>query len=408
MLTRESMRVGEADRPVPVPATPEAAAGRILIVEDDRGLLEAYSDVLLDHGFRIAAARDGRAAARMLAAGAFDAVVTDVCMPEAGGMELLRSVRERDAELPVVLVTGSPSLETAVQAVEMGALHYLLKPVTSEDLIRCVSDAVERRRCAVRRGPGARAGGPTETLDEVALAALFERAMASLHMTYQPIIRTRDGSVFGWEALLRTREPDVDGPIAFLEMAERLGRVRELSRTVRELVSRAAKHARGSVFFVNLHPDDLLDESLYDPQAPLTLLAAEVVLELTERSPLDEVPDVKERVARLRALGFRVAVDDLGAGYSGLASIAALEPEFVKLDRSLLAGIDADLNKRRLIGAIASLSRDMGLSVIAEGIETEGERQAAAGLGCDLMQGFFFRRPEELSLDKEFPLDLDA
>jgi EAL domain-containing protein (putative c-di-GMP-specific phosphodiesterase class I) len=393
MLTSVAEGPGELS-----PEAPSAAgeAGRILVVEDDRGLLEAYSDVLLEHGFRIAAACDGHAAVRMLGSASFDAVLTDVYMPEAGGLELLRSVRERDVDLPVVLVTGNPSLETAVQAVEMGALHYLMKPVSGEELVRCVRDAVAKhRQAARRRRPGqGEANSPAEL---AALDAQLESAMGSLYMTYQPIIRTRDGSVFGWEALLRTREPALDGPLAFLTLAERLGRVHEVGRKVRALVARTAKRARGRVFFVNLHAEDLLDEELFDAGSSLAVLAADIVLEITERRPLDDVPDVKERVRRLRELGFRVAVDDLGAGYSGLSSMAALEPEFVKLDRSLLSGIEQDLNKRRLVSSIASLGREMGICVVAEGVETEAERRVAAELGCELMQGFFFRQPNELA-----------
>ncbi len=227
-------------------------------------------------------------------------------------------------------------------------------------------------------------------------------------MTYQPIIRTRDGSVFGWEALLRTREPAVAGPLAFIGMAEQLGRVRELSRSIRSLVCRAAKHARGRVFFVNLHPDDLLDDDLFDPRRRSRCSPPTSSSRSRSAVPLDDIPDIKDRVRRLRALGFRVAIDDLGSGYSGLTSIATLEPEFVKLDRSLLSGIDGELTKRRLVGSIASLGRDMGISVVAEGVETDAERRVAAELGCDLMQGFFFRRPEELRFEEDFPLVINV
>jgi EAL domain-containing protein (putative c-di-GMP-specific phosphodiesterase class I) len=202
--------------------------------------------------------------------------------------------------------------------------------------------------------------------------------------------------VFAWEALLRTREPAVAGPLAFIEMAERLGRVRELSRRIRASVAVTAKRTPGVMFFVNLHADDLEDEALYDPASPLSVLAPEIVLEITERRPLEGVPDVRERVRRLRALGFRLAVDDLGSGYSGLTSFASLEPDFVKLDRGLVAGLDREPIKQKLVGSIVSASRELGITVVAEGIETRAERDAAAAAGCDLMQGYLFRRPEEL------------
>ena len=228
----------------------------------------------------------------------------------------------------------------------------------------------------------------------VLYGVVTDSSIGGLFMAYQPIVRTLDGSVFGWEALLRTKEPAVTGPLAFLETAERLGRVEELGRLIRASVARTANQRRGTVFFVNLHPDDLLDEALFDAYSPLSVLAPEIVLEITEQSPFDTVPDVRDRVRRLRSLGFRLAVDDLGSRYAGLTSFAALEPEFVKLDRGLVQGIDSEPVKRKLVGSIVTVSRELGITVVAEGIETAAERAVVAGLGCDLMQGFFFRHPE--------------
>jgi EAL domain-containing protein (putative c-di-GMP-specific phosphodiesterase class I) len=381
-----------------------AGRGRVLIVEDDRGLLEAYADILLDAGFDVTSVMDGAGALRALLDESYDVVLSDVVMPDGTGVDVLRAVRERDLDVPVVLVTGNPSVETAVQALEMGALHYLLKPVSSEDLLRSVEHAAQLRKLAIVKREALRYLGRPDASDRAVLDATFSRALATLYMAYQPIIRTRDGSVFAWEALLRTREPGVCGPLAFIDMAERLGRVRELGRAIRQAVARTAKRTRGVMFFVNLHPDDFLDEDLFDPAAPLTALAPEVVLEITERSPIESVPDIRGRVARLRELGFRLAVDDLGSGYAGLTSFASLQPDFVKLDRGLVAGIDGEPVKRKLVGSVVSVSRDLGIAVVAEGVETPGERETAAAVGCDLMQGFLFRRPEELKDQERFAL----
>jgi EAL domain-containing protein (putative c-di-GMP-specific phosphodiesterase class I) len=319
-------------------------------------------------------------------------------------VDILRAVRERDLDVPVVLVTGNPTVETAISALELGALHYLVKPVAAAELLRCVENAARLRRLAAVKREALRQLGRSDGLmgDRAGLEAVFGRSLASLYMAYQPIVRTRDGSVFAWEALLRTREPGVSGPLAFIEMAERLGRVRELSRRIRASVAVTAKRTPGVMFFVNLHPDDLLDEALYDPGSALGPLAPEIVLEITERSPLEGIPDVRERVRRLRALGFRLAVDDLGSGYSGLSSFASLEPDFVKLDRGLVAGLDREPIRQKLVSSIVSASRDLGITVVAEGIETKAERDAASEAGCDLMQGFLFRRPEELRSAQSF------
>ena len=398
---------GTADGAAPdLKREPGPASGRVLVVEDDRGLLEVYADILMDAGFEVTPASEGQAALRALAAEPYDVVVSDVVMPGCTGVDLLRAVRERDLDVPVVFVTGQPSVETAVQAVEMGALHYLLKPVAAGELVRCVTNAARLRRLAAVKRAALRYLGQTDGVvgDRAGLDGVFARAMATLTMAYQPIVRTRDGSVFAWEALLRTGEPAVAGPLAFLDMAERLGRIRDLGRAIRTSVAHTAKRTRGVMFFINLHPDDLLDENLFDPEAALSSLAPEIVLEITERSSIEGLPDVRDRVRRLRKLGFRLAIDDLGAGYAGLTSFALLEPEFVKLDRGLVSGLDHEPIKRKLVGSIISVSHELGIAVVAEGIETAAEREAAAELGCDLLQGFLFRRPEQLKFEEGFEI----
>lgn len=102
---------------------------------------------------------------------------------------------------------------------------------------------------------------------------------------------------------------------------------------------------------------------------------------------------MERRVGRLRRQGFRVAVDDLGAGYAGLSSFALLEPEIVKLDASLLRDIDQSPVKQKLLASMTALCKDMGFLVVAEGIETPAERDCVVTLGCDLLQGYLFARP---------------
>jgi EAL domain-containing protein (putative c-di-GMP-specific phosphodiesterase class I) len=142
-----------------------------------------------------------------------------------------------------------------------------------------------------------------------------------------------------------------------------------------------------------LHPIELLDRSLVEEGSPLALMADRVVLEITERVSLDHITDLRARVRQLRGMGFRIAIDDLGSGYSGLSSFAVLQPEIVKIDMKLVRGIDRDPMKQRLIRSITELCKDMGMMVVAEGVETPGEREAVVGLGCDMMQGFLLARP---------------
>jgi EAL domain-containing protein (putative c-di-GMP-specific phosphodiesterase class I) len=108
---------------------------------------------------------------------------------------------------------------------------------------------------------------------------------------------------------------------------------------------------------------------------------------------LDHIPEVQGKVAQLRDLGFRIALDDLGAGYAGLTSFTQLEPEFVKLDMSLIRDVHTTPMKQKIVRSMVSLCHDLGKLVVAEGIETTAERDFLIDLGCDLLQGYLFARP---------------
>jgi EAL domain-containing protein (putative c-di-GMP-specific phosphodiesterase class I) len=146
--------------------------------------------------------------------------------------------------------------------------------------------------------------------------------------------------------------------------------------------------------FVNVHGGELADDELYSSRAPLSRVADQVVLEITERWSLDRFSDVRERIHALRELGFRIAVDDLGAGYAGLTSFARLRPEIVKLDMSLVRGVHDDPTRQHLIRSLNAVCRDLGIRVVAEGVETREERDVLVALGSDLLQGYLFGRPE--------------
>jgi len=147
-------------------------------------------------------------------------------------------------------------------------------------------------------------------------------------------------------------------------------------------------------FFVNLHAADLNDDELFDAATPLARIADRVVLEITERASLEIVKNVDQRMKKLKDLGFVIAIDDLGSGYAGLTSFAQLDPALAKLDMSLIRGIDAQPRKQTIVRSMCTLCKELGILVVAEGVEKPGERDTLATLGCDLLQGYLFARPE--------------
>ncbi|HEX7672340.1 MAG TPA: EAL domain-containing protein [Polyangiaceae bacterium] len=233
-----------------------------------------------------------------------------------------------------------------------------------------------------------------EADDRAGLQGTLDRALQSLWMAYQPIVRAASGSLFGYEALLRSDDPALPGPGAVLDAAERLGRIYDVGRAIRTKVAGSLQGVRPpALLFINLHAIELNDETLTSPSAPLTALASRVVLEITERASLDVIDDVAQRMSQLRELGFRIAIDDLGAGYSGLTSFAHLEPEFVKLDLSLVRDVHKNPLKQKLVRSMTTLCKDMGITVVAEGIEVVEERDMVIELGCDLLQGYLLAKP---------------
>ena len=278
-------------------------------------------------------------------------------MPKVDGIGVLKLVRDFDADFPVILFTASPSAGTAIDALQLRATAYLTKPIDPARLIDEVEKALKMHELARVRKEAHQfvATAAEEEARRVAAGSQFNRALEGLYMLYQPIVSWSERRVFGYEALVRSTEPSLSEPGALFEAAARLERWDDLGRAIRrrcaEPLPKAAAHVS---LFVNLHARELLDDTLFDRASMLAEAANRVVIEITERAHLDSVPDAPSRIDRLRGMGFRIAIDDIGAGYSGLNSFTMLRPDLVKLDMALVRGIDDHPVKQRLAGLLVS------------------------------------------------------
>jgi EAL domain-containing protein (putative c-di-GMP-specific phosphodiesterase class I) len=387
-------------------ALPVPKKARVLLIDDDSGVLNVTQRVLERAGHEVVACSCGDDALVSLARETFDVMISDIQMPGVTGLTLLRAVRDHDLDLPVVLVTGNPGVKSAADAVEYGAFRYLIKPLHNAEFKGVVMQAIAIGRAARSKREYAEEFGKKRfgVGDRAGVDAVLDRAVAGLWMAYQPIVRAADIVTVAYEALLRVEEPLLPHPGAVLEAAERVHRIHDVGRAVRSRVATDCHAAEANwLLFVNLHPEDLLDPDLYEPTSTFSAQAARTVLEVTEQASLDHVSKLHERITQLRALGFRIALDDLGAGYAGLTSFTQLDPEFVKLDMSLVRGVHESSIKQKVIRSMVGLCQDMGKKVIAEGIETIEERDALLELRCDFLQGYLFARP-----GRPFPVTLDV
>ncbi|HKO90235.1 MAG TPA: EAL domain-containing protein [Polyangiaceae bacterium] len=379
---------------VTVPAGLSAPIPRVLVVDDEPAIRRVLSDFLKMEGFAVDTATDGEAALVRLSQQQYDVIISDLKMPKLGGLELLGEISRRCPEALTIVMTGFGTVDTAIGAMKAGAYDYILKPFKVDVVLATILQGLARRRKELEQSYTALE--PTRATR--ALKSSFRRAVDSLWLAFQPILTSDGHEVYGHEVLLRSDEPNLTDPVQVLEAAELLGSLDELGRVIRERAVEAFMQLPSDgLMFVNLHPKDLADPALFLATEPLSSIAHRVVLEITERSSLDKLDKVGERVATLRRMGFRIAIDDLGAGYAGLTTLAQLEPEIVKLDMSLVRDVNTNPTKRKVVRSMTQLAREIGALVVAEGVESEDELETVVHLGCDFVQGFYFARPARVS-----------
>ncbi len=364
---------------------------RLLFVDDEPEVTRSIRALLRRSPHTVEIADSGEEALEKLAAGRFDMVVSDERMPGLQGSELLARVREEWPETVRVILTGQADMAAVANAINKAEIfRFLMKPCGAEELRDVIDEAA---RFISRRD----LEQPSRATADDGDADRFELALSGLWLAAQPIVFSSEtGRSFAYEALMR-----VEGmsPLELLALGEGLGGIDQIDERVWACVSALTEDLPdGRSLFVNVHPRSLehaeffalLEEASHRDR---------IVLELTERETLGTIVDFDEKVARIRSLGFRLAIDDLGAGYAGLSSFAALEPDFVKFDMELIRGVEAGSTKGRLIESICRLCNELGIQTVAEGIETDAERATIRALGCDYLQGYLFAKP-----GKPFPV----
>ena len=224
-------------------------------------------------------------------------------------------------------------------------------------------------------------------------ASLRDRGV---YIDYHPIVYADTEEIFGYEALSRGVRRALRSPEVMFEVAEEADLIWELSRLCRAKALEGLESYlhEGESLFINVDPHDFSDplfgaEEVANPHR--------VVLEITERTAIKDYPKFRERLKVLREMGYRFAVDDAGCGYAGLGSIANLEPDFIKLDISLITGIDTNFIKQNLVETMVKFANDHGAKVIAEGVERAEEFMTVRNLGVHLVQGFFLHKPAHTS-----------
>ncbi|HTP66215.1 MAG TPA: bifunctional diguanylate cyclase/phosphodiesterase [Geobacteraceae bacterium] len=252
------------------------------------------------------------------------------------------------------------------------------------------------------------AGKPSAVKSDAAVArdlAVLKDIIAgdSIVTYFQPVFNTESGSVMGYEALMRTNlGAPYDRTGELFQKAIRCGCLRELDCACVTTAVRTAHRynfsAKPVCLFVNICPETLMDNGRFIDVCD-TLMEAlhipreKIVLEITEESMISNYGFFRQSLERYRRKGYRIAIDDFGAGYCGLKMLSTIEPHFVKIDRHFIASIDRAIIKYNLVDAIATACHRIGINVVAEGIERAEELSVLQNIGVNYVQGFYLSRP---------------
>lgn len=222
----------------------------------------------------------------------------------------------------------------------------------------------------------------------------------SFNILYQPIVSLQSGEILGWEAL--TRGPSGSyffSPSVIFNFAEEVGLLFPLEKVCRELaIKNFGQGKSNQKLFLNIHPYTVNDPNFVKGEtrkllADSSLSANNLVFEITERQSIHDFNQFNKTLSHYRSQGYQVAVDDAGAGFSSLQAIAEVRPEYIKIDSSLVRGINTNRVKQALLETFVTFTEKIGCSIIAEGIETEAELTTLCSIGVHYGQGYFLARP---------------
>lgn len=370
---------------------------RILIVDDDANVREVLRTSLSRNGYRVDQAGNGAEALKLAVNDSFDAAVVDYQMAPCNGLELLSRLRYLQPRCARLLMSGVLDLPVVMQAVNRGEVSRVIeKPFRLQTILGALEEVIATRDRLEELSRTA--GDRNLQLQRVQLEECL--SSEALQLALQPIVAAGNGEVQGYEGLLRSTHRELDSAARVIAAAETHDAIGRLADRVTLCARQWLENLPGNVsLFVNVHPAELQREA--EMRQRIKILepwAQRVVLEITERSDVLETTGWRSTINFLTAAGFRIAVDDVGAGYNSLAVLAELRPAFIKVDMSITRHIERDEGRQRLLELLWRFARASDTQLIVEGIETPEEADTVRRIGADLLQGYLFGRPSMLKV----------
>jgi EAL domain-containing protein (putative c-di-GMP-specific phosphodiesterase class I)/CheY-like chemotaxis protein len=378
-----------------------------LIADDEPRLRGALADLIgSEESMRlVGSAGDADEAIAMAEAIRPDVAIVDVKMPAGGGPRAARGIMEASPDTRVIALSAHEDRQTVLEMLRAGAVSYLVKGTTPDEIVRSIGRAAQGQASLSSEVMDGIVHELTTKLrrEEVATVDRLTRQTRvrrliegeGLVMHFQPIVDLSTGAIVGSEALARfLDEPDRPPNERFREAADvGLGVELELA-AIRSALAEVGNVPAGTYISVNASHRVAMHRGLLGllDEAPVERL----VVEITEHEPVEDYDAFTSALRLLRERGVRIAIDDAGAGFSSLRHTLRLAPDIVKLDISITRDIDTDRGRRALASAMISFADEMGMVIVAEGVETEAERATLKELRVPFGQGYLFAKPGPL------------
>ena len=378
---------------------------RVILADDEPIMRLAVKELLRTEDFAVVGeAADVNGAVELADRLRPNVAILDAHMPGGGAIEALRRIRRLAPEVRCLVLSAFVDRESILETIQEGALGYLVKGSAPSQIVEAVRDAAVGTGAlsgaitaqTVRRLGGRLASEGAFEVDRRERGERVRRVIDDHRMSiaFQPIVDLGDRTIAGYEALARFPDEGLD-PVAWFAEAATLGLGDDLEvEAVRQAAEQAHELGSDQSLGVNASPEVILHRDL--SQALPEVIMPRTVVEISEHAAIEDYTEVRDRIAALRALGARVAVDNAGAGEASLRHILSINPESIKLDISLTRDIERDPRRRAVARALISFAADIGASVVAEGIETQEQLDALRELGVGYGQGFLLGRPRPL------------
>jgi EAL domain-containing protein (putative c-di-GMP-specific phosphodiesterase class I)/ActR/RegA family two-component response regulator len=369
---------------------------RLLIIDDDSEIRDILHE-FLSRSYDCVAMNSADKALAVLGTQSFDIIITDISMPGMTGLEMLPHIVKLAPDSIIIMISGQRMIESAIEAMRAGAFDYITKPFDLHDVDAVVLRALNHRK----RFDNTRFA--TRAQDQLTRNLRHAVDNQDFIVHYQPQVEIQTSRLMGAEALVRWQHPDLGLllPADFIPLAEETRMIGPIGESVLLMACAQTRrwHDAGHIDFriaVNVSPLQLQEDfpvTVAQILKDVGLSAEFLEIEVTETSFMQNPEAGIQTLTRLRKMGVRIAIDDFGTGYSSLGYLKRLPIDSVKLDASFVKDATTDPDDAALVMAIITLSHNLRLKVIAEGIETEDQFSFLKLLRCDEGQGYFFGKP---------------